>query len=454
MFRFNLREPLSTVVWFIRWNLICWPLGLITGSLCSLFLWLLDEVTKIRLSTPGIIWGLPVAGVLIGLTYSRFGKSVDAGNNLVLDEIHEPAGGVPLRMIPLVLLGTIITHLFGGSAGREGTAVQMGGSAASALSRIIPGIQPGDVRILLMAGVAAGFGGIFGTPVAGTVFAMEVLAIGRIHYSAVLPCLMASVISDQCCVFWGTAHTHYQIESLIASETAANSGFHLAPVTLHLVAATTVAGVAFGLTGRLFSQLAHACQAGFRRAFVRPWMRPLVGGMAVILLATGFEMREYLGLGVNSPNPDDVTIVSSFHPGGADAFSWLWKSVFTVLTVGSGFKGGEVTPLFFIGAALGNTLASVFQTPVDFLAAMGFVAVFAGATNTPLACTLMAVELFGGECTLYFAIACFVSFVFSGHTGIYLSQQIGTAKTPQSSTFEGVRLGSLREQKPHVREDH
>ncbi len=420
----TVREYGALAVYLGKWLLLAGVLGLLVGSACALFLWSLDLVTSIRFENPWLLWGLPIAGAVVGAMYWLLGQSVEAGNNLIVDEIHEPGGGVPLRMAPLVLIGTVITHLFGGSAGREGTAVQMGGSLASGLARLVPGLTRDDTKTLLMAGIASGFAGVFGTPVAGMIFALEVLAIGRMNYAAIFPCLVAAIAGDQACVAWGIGHTHYRVASLLALD----SDSHLAAFDARLMTMTVVAGIAFGLTSVLFTKTAHGVSRLSKRYIAWPVARPIVGGLLVIGLVHAFGLSDYLGLGVSSPHADDVTIVSSFQPGGAQTWSWVWKIVLSAITLGSGFKGGEVTPLFFIGATLGNTLAVLLGAPVDLFAALGFVSVFAGATNTPLACIVMSIELFGGEHLLYFAVSCLIAYLFSGNTGIYLSQRTGTAK--------------------------
>lgn len=451
-FRWDVHEHVAQGRFFLRWLLIGVPVGAAVGSACALFLWSLDWVTTLRWQTltahglPWLLYLLPLAGVVVVGMYQWFGKSVEAkggGSNLLIEQIHEPGGGVPIRLAPLVLLGTIITHLFGGSAGREGTAVQMGGAIASSLGKLFR-LDARQVRIILMTGIASGFGAVFGTPLAGAVFALEVLTIGRMSYEALIPCLIASVVGDQVCAAWGTHHTQYSIAAF------SNLGLvqGVARLDWLLTLKVVLASVAFGLASVLFAELAH----GFSRLFgiiKWPLLRPVVGGLIIIGLALLLG-RDYLGLGVTSPNPHDVTILSSFTAGGANPWSWWWKILFTAITLSSGFKGGEVTPLFFIGAALGNTLAHIMGAPVDLFAGLGFVAVFAGATNTPLACTLMGVELFGSGQVIYLAIACFLSYLFSGHNGIYLSQRIGIAKTGSSGIPLGTSLRTHRALLPAV----
>lgn len=384
----------------------------------AFFLWSLELVTTARQTHSWLLWLLPAGGAAIGWMYWRWGKTSDAGTRLIIDEIHQPGGGIPARMAPFVLLGTLVTHLFGGSAGREGTAVQMGGSIASAVERYVlrrfrvKALQFSHVerQELLQAGIAAGFGAVFGTPVTGAVFAIEVLIVRRFGLIAFLPCLLAAFVGHWTVLLWGIHHTVYPQLDL------AQLGLtHVDAITLGKVA---VAAVAFGLVSALFLFCAHGISALSRRFIAIPWMRPLLGGCAVIALTLVLGTTDYLGLGVTSPT-GGVSIVSSFQDGGAHAFSWLFKLVFTTVTVGTGFKGGEVTPLFFVGAALGNTLAGLMHAPVVLFAALGFVAVFGAAANTPIACTIMGLELFGLDAALYIATACVVAFLCSGRKSLY-----------------------------------
>jgi len=436
----NINQPdqLFIAKHLLRWTILAFPVSIITGSLVALFLWLLDKATMLRQGHEWLLYLLPVGGVLIYFLYKIGGKNAEAGNNLIMEEIHEPGAGVPARMTPLVLVSTIITHLFGGSAGREGTAVQMGGSMAGLSGRVFK-LGREDQRMLLQCGIAAGFGAVFGTPVTGAVFALEVLASGRMLYKGLLPCFIASIVADLTCSAYGIHHTAYHIEFK-----AAFNAISLLHIDYLLAIKVIAAGVVFGLAGYVFSGLSHSIRDYSSRYIKTPWLRPVAGGVIIIALTFALGTHDYLGLGVTNPDPSGVSIVSAFKEGGAGYLSWFWKIIFTAVTLGFGFKGGEVTPLFFIGATLGNTIAAVCGAPADLMAGLGFIAVFAAATNTPVACTIMGVELFGGEYVVYYAVACFTAYYFSGHSGIYLSQRLGISKNWSVSDVEERTMKEIR----------
>ncbi len=424
---------LADIRQLLRWSLLALPVAWVGGSASAFFLWSLQKMTELQWANPWLLWWLPVGGIAVGLIYHYLGKGSDKGNNLLIDEIHQPGGGVPARMAPLVLIGTLVTHLFGGSAGREGTAVQMGGSLAALLARWFR-VTPESKRIMLMCGIAAGFGAVFGTPLTGAIFAMEVLVIGRVQYDALIPVLLASVVGDATCTAWGIHHTAYHLD---VGGAAAES--HAAFGAL-LMIKVALAGIAFGLGGRLFSELTHGLQRGIAKLVPFAPLRPALGAAVVIALVFLMGTRDYLGLGVDAPPGGQVSIVASFHEGGATSWSWLWKTLYTSVTLASGFKGGEVTPLFFIGSTMGHALGVLLNEPIALFAALGFVAVFAGAANTPLACTVMGIELFGAHYAAYFAVACFVAYYFSGHSGIYRAQRIGVPKNNDHPIQEGAIL--------------
>lgn len=417
-------ETYTILGYLIRWTILIAPVAAVIGSMVALFLWLLRVAIQFRFEHSWLLYLLPVAGIVIHFIYQSIGKSAEKGNDLIIEQILAESGNVPKRMAPVILVTTIITHLFGGSAGREGTAVQIGGSIAAMFGGWF-GLKGRDMRMILTAGIAAGFGAVFGTPVTGAIFAIEILTIGRIRYDALLPALMAAVIGDMTVAAWHVPHTHYHIDQ-VADSAPYIYGF--AGTDILLLGKVILASVAFGLAALFFAVMIHETKTFLHKMFKRGWLIPLAGGITVILLTLLAGKPDYLSLGVEPEYPGAITIQSAFRAGGADVWSWLWKAVFTVVTLGSGFKGGEVTPLFYIGATLGNTLSGLLNAPVSLFAALGFIAVFAGSTNTPLACTFMGVEIFGGEHVLLFAVACFTAYFFSGHSGIYGAQRIGEPK--------------------------
>lgn len=407
-------EP-SALLWLlVKWTLLGAWVGLLSGCASAFFLWSLALVTSLREQHPASLWLLPLGGMGVGLLYHRFGKSVEAGNNLLLERIHDPKEVIPFRMAPLVLMGTLATHLFGGSAGREGTAVQMGGALADLISTPLRR-SAHDRRLLLMAGISGGFGSVFGTPLAGAVFGMEALTVGRVSYEGLLPCFIASVTGDLVCRAW---HIHHSLYPLIA----------LPKLTLLGWVWIVLLGALSGGTARAFSEATHTV-ARFARRIPTPWLRPLAGGIVIIALTYAVGTRDYLGLSL-------PLIARSFTPQGVAGWAFALKIVFTAVTLGTGFKGGEVTPLFCIGATLGAAMAQLVGQPPTLFAALGFVAVFAGAANTPLACVLMGMELFGGAIGVPLFAVCLLSYALSGHKGIYSAQRVGVPKSPYGRSQE------------------
>lgn len=415
-------EQIPSLIYLLKWIFICLILGIIAGSISAFFLLSLEWATNWRETHLWIIWLLPVGGFIIGLSYHLYGSSVVKGNNLLLEEFHSPKKIIPFRMAPLVLFGTILTHFFGGSAGREGTAVQIGGAVADRFTKILK-LSKRDRKIVLIAGISAGFASVFGTPLAGGIFALEVLVLGRIRLDAIIPSFMAAVFANYFCEIWNVSHTHYHIAS-VAEMTPINLLWSL------------LAGIIFGLVAMLFSKSTHFWSKLFKNTIKYPPLRPVIGGTILAIAIYFMETTKYIGLGI-------PTIVDAFNVN-LNSYDFLLKVLFTSFTLGAGFKGGEVTPLFFIGATLGNVLIWFIPLPMGLLAGMGFVAVFAGATNTPIACTIMGIELFGIESGVFMALACSTAYLFSGHSGVYSSQIIGSPKHTSFIREKGLHLSEIK----------
>lgn len=390
--------------YFILWLTLAALVGLLSGSASAIFLVSLDLATNFREANLWLIALLPLAGFGIGYVYHHYGANSVKGNNLLLDELYQSKNPIPLRMTPLVLFGTIFTHLFGGSAGREGTAVQMGGSLADQLTKWFS-LNQENRRLIIICGVAGGFASVFGTPLAGAIFSLEWMMNRKFRWKSIFPAFLAAFVAHWICeLVWGVGHTAYSI-----SEIPIHSLINLAWVI--------PAGVAFGFAARLFAETTHGVSAIFKNTISYPPLRPFIGGVLVASIVYFSGTTTYIGLGV-------PRIVEAFEVP-LPWYDWLAKTGLTGLTLGSGFKGGEVTPLFFTGATLGNALSAWIPLPLALLAGTGFVGVFSGATNTPLACTVMGMELFGYEAGIFLGLACLVAYFFSGRGSIYSSQSLG-----------------------------
>jgi H+/Cl- antiporter ClcA len=382
-------------------------LGAVVGVACGIasagFLYALAWATDYREAHTVIIWALPIAGFGIGWLYDVLGKPIARGTNLIIDTLHDGGPRVPLRMAPMVLVGTVLTHLFGGSAGREGTAVQMGASLADAIGhRFSPALR----RQLLAAGIAGGFGSVFGTPIAGAVFGLEVVVIGAMEYDALAPALVAAIVGDLVTRGLGIVHTPYP-------------ALHHVAIDPLLCAKWIVFAAAIAAAANLFIELTHRLKAASLR-IKWPALRMAAGGLLVVGAWQALGTTDELGLGI-------PTILRAFSDPHLPGWVFAVKLVLTAITLGAGFLGGEVTPLFFIGAALGNLLAQLLGIPIELGAGVGMAAMFACASNTPLALSIMAVELLGGAALPHVLIVSALAYLFSGKRTIYPAQRLRRA---------------------------
>jgi H+/Cl- antiporter ClcA len=376
--------------------------GLAAGLSSALFLSSLKTLTEFHEARPWLVWGLPFLGLLVGTLYERFGLNSHRGHGLLLNEIHDPRDDIPVRMAPFVLVGTLLTHLGGGSAGREGTAVQMGAALAEGLRRILR-IPRSKRSHLLMAGMSGGFAAVFGVPLAGWIFGLEVLWLRKIDRRAILECGLAALVGHGVCLGLGVVHTKYpasiwQMPNLLS------------------IGAVLCIGILSGVFARLFAGISHQVQRIFGR-IRHLGLRAFVGGLLLAILFQSVLTERYKGLSLN--------IIRESFESVTLPWDGLAKMLFTSLTLGSGFVGGEVTPLLVVGSSLANTLQYFLFPQVDLslLVGVGLVSVFAGAAHTPLACAVMAAELMGWPILPFALLGCYVSHWSAGSKGIYTAQR-------------------------------
>ena len=399
-------EPLGRARHVARWVALAVVVGVLSGLLSAAFLESLDWATNTRNSNNWLVFTLPVAGLIVGALYHYVGRGLERGTNLIIDQIHSHSQWVPFRLTPLIFSASVISHVAGGSTGREGAALQFAAGVTDPISKKLK-LPPADRSLMLITAIAGGFGSVFGVPVTGAVFALEVQRVGRVRYDALVPAFVASFIGDAVVRGLGVHHTHYPLFPSVNWNWA--TGGRVAAF-----------GLVAGLVALLFVQLTHTVKKISAKYISWYPARPLVGGiiLAVLVLACGW--RDYQGLSI----PLALEAMN-----GSAAGQWGTKLLLTSLTIGSGFVGGEFIPLFVIGALAGASYAHITSANVALFAMVGAVAVLAGATNAPLACTLLGIELFGGNGIVLFAVACAAAYATSGHTGIYHAQPVSAHKS-------------------------
>ena len=387
------------IIHLLKWLLICILAGTIIGSAVALFLLSLDAITVWREKHFWIIYSLPIVGFFIGAAYYYWGDESKKGNNLLIQEHKAPNNKIPFKMAPLVLVGTLLTHLAGGSAGREGTALQMGGAISDQFTNWFK-LKEAQRKTIIIIGISAGFAAVFGTPFAGAIFALEIMLFKNIQKTDIIPSFLAAFIAHYTCIAWGVHHTQYNIPNSIS-------------INMASIIYCFLAGLIFGITALLFSKFNLFWSSLFKKIKYEP-LKPVIGGVILIIAITLLGTTKHIGLGI-------PTIIESFNsPGGK--YDFMIKLLLTTFTLSAGFKGGEVTPLFFIGATLGNILICFIPLPMALLAGMGFVAVFAGATHAAITGIVLGIEMFGLQAGVFVGLASVVAYFSSGEEGIYSAQ--------------------------------
>lgn len=395
---------------FAKWTFFSLIVGCVGGGVGALFAHLISFVTDVRMNNEWLLYLLPLGGVAIALIYHLL-KVEHQGTNQVFEAVRSEKK-VPCRLAPAIAISAGITHLLGGSAGKEGAALQLGGSVATLIGRIFR-CDDKDRHILTISGMAAVFAAVFGTPMGAAVFAVEVVSVGYVSLSALYPSFASALVAYLFAVRLGVHPERFNVD--IIPEISA---VYLGKV-LVLAVVVAVVSIVFCLA------MKHSHEA-FEKYIRNPYIRAVVGGVAVIALTLLVGTRDYNGGGMH-------IIEGIFHGEGVSKWAFLLKIIFTAVTIGSGFKGGEIVPTLFIGATLGFTMADIVGMPVAFCAAIGMVALFASVTNCPIATVFLAVELFGGEGLLYYAMAIFVAFVLSGYFSLYTGQKIVFSKIKEET---------------------
>ena len=383
-----------------KWLLLAAAAGISCGLVGTAFHMAVESVTELRGEYPRLLYGLPLAGLAIVGLYKLLGTE-GQGTNDIFDQVHK-GGSVSLLLVPAIFLGTVLTHLCGGSAGREGAALQMGGSLGYRVGRLF-GFDERDLRIATTTGMAAFFTALFGTPLAAAVFSIAVVSVDSFYHAAFFPALIGALEAYGISRALGVAPTAFAVA---APEPAAGL----------LVRAGILAALC-GLLSVVFCGTIRLAEHQLHKRIPNPWLRAFAGGCAVILLTRLCGSTDYNGAGME-------VIAAAVEQGTVRPEAFLLKILFTAVTLGAGFKGGEVVPSFFVGAAFGCAMGPVLGLPAGFAAALGLASVFCGATNCPLASIALAIELFGSGGLLYYALACCVSYVLSGYGGLYSSQTI------------------------------
>ncbi len=402
--RNHFRQTLQGLTLYARptgkWLLVAAVTGVLCGFIGSAFHIGVDKATQLRPGFPWLLYCLPLAGLLIATLY-RVAGTEGHGTNTILEEV-QTGRGLKLALLPSIFLSTVLTHLCGGSAGREGAALQMGGTIGYHTGRLLK-LDDKDIRTATMIGMAAFFSALFGTPLAASVFAMGVISVGLIYHAAFTPCLTASLIAYGISRVLQVEPTRFAVEA-----PALQTG---------LLLRTAVLAILCAFLSVLFCRTIHGAEHFFQKYGKNPWLAAVLGGLVIILMTKLVGSTDYNGAGTG-------IITAAIEAGQAVPEAFLYKLLFTALTIGAGYKGGEVVPSFFVGATFGCVVGPLLGLPAGFAAAVGLVSVFCGAVNCPLASIFLATELFGSEGLLYFALACGLAYVFSGYSGLYSSQRI------------------------------
>lgn len=388
-----------------KWVLFASITGAIVGLVSSAFYFVLSYVNGVREENSWLIYLLPIGGLAIVGLYKLMKNEKDGGTNLVISAIHS-GDRIPLRMTPSIFISTALTHLFGGSAGREGAALQIGGSIGNALGKLFK-FDEKDTHVIIMCGMSAAFSTLFGTPMAAAIFPMEMVSVGVMYYMALVPCVVSSLTAHGIAILLGIPGEAFHVAEI--------PELSLIPVLQVVLVAVICAFVSIFFCGTL-----HRVEALCKKLFKNPFLRVFVGGCAIVLLTILVGNNDYNGAGMH--------VIEEAFEGNVVPYAFVLKALFTAITIGAGYKGGEIVPTFFVGATLGCVLGQAIGLSPSLCAAVGMVALFCGVTNCPISTLLISFELFGFEGMPYYLLAVAFSYMLSGYSGLYRSQKIMYSK--------------------------
>ena len=404
-FKENIKSSFDFIKVFIKWFVIASLVGLVGGVVGCIFHESIDIATHLREEKSWIIFLLPIGGLVIAAIYSFFRSKGRIDTNRVLEAVRENEK-VPFVMIPLIFVSTVITHLLGGSAGREGAALQLGGSIGYNIGKTFK-LNKKDLHIIVMSGMSAVFSALFGTPLTAAFFAMEVVCVGMLHYAAIVPTVISAIVGYKISLMYGLSPVRFlNIEVL--------------DISFGMFVKVAALSVLCALVSILFCYTIKKCEDYFEKWFKNIYVRAFVGGVIIVILTLLVRTYDYNGAGMD--------VIKNAMAGNAKYEAFLLKIIFTAITISAGFKGGEIVPTFFIGSTFGCILGPVLGLDAGFSSAIGFVALFCGVVNCPVASVMLALEVFGANGILFFALASGVSFMMSGYSGLYKSQKIFYSK--------------------------
>ena len=388
------------------WTALACAVGVIGGIIGSIFHICIDKATLVREHNTWIVFLLPFAAVLIRLMYHHFKSEVHLDTNLVIRSLREDRK-IPLIMVPLIFLGTVITQFFGGSAGREGAALQLGGSIGYNVGKFLK-LNNRNMHIIIMSGMSAVFSALFGTPITAAIFSLEVASVGMIDYTALLPCVVSSL-------------TSFGVSKLFGIHPVRFDGIEFGTATLPMMVRVLILSVFVAILSIIFCVVIEKCSHFARKFSPNGYFRAVMCSIIVVLLTILVGTYDYNGAG--------MFVVERAMMGEAEPFAFALKLIFTAISLSAGFKGGEIVPAFFVGSTFGCVMAPLLGLDPAFGAAIGFVALFCGVVNCPIASLLLSVEVFGSDGILFFALSCGISYMLSGYFGLYRSQTIVYSKT-------------------------